>query len=251
MTNGLLVLPVVPLQLDWLFNYWGLLVEGFVMTMYLYAGALAFGFCFGLVLAICRQYGGPVLSRVAVAYIEVMRGTPLLIQIFLFYYLAPFLNGTLTPVGPPLINLRWSISVFNVTLLNHQILTAMGTLGLNSAAYQAEYLRGAMASIGSGQLMAARSMGMSKTMGIRYIVIPQALRRAIPSWSNEAAYLPKYTVVATYIGVNELFQNATRIMSITFVVLPLWLTIAAMFLIVISAISGVLEKVYTRTRIPT
>ena len=126
----------------------------------------------------------------------------------------------------------------------------MGTLGLNSAAYQAEYLRGAMASLSSGQLIAARSIGMSKGMGIRYIIIPQSLRRAIPSWSNEASYLPKYTVIATFVSVNDLFQNATRIVSRTFVVLPVWLTVAALFLAVNLVISWVLEKVYSKTKIP-
>jgi polar amino acid transport system permease protein len=250
MNDAITFFTLAPLQMEWLFSYWGLLVEGFAMTMYLYATALAIGFCFGLVLAVCRQYGGPVLSRVATAYIEVMRGTPLLVQIFLFYWLPYFLNATVTPTGPPLIDVRWSVSLFNITLLNHQILTTMGTLGLNSAAYQAEYLRGAMVSISSGQMIAAQSIGMSRGMAIRYVIIPQSLRRAIPSWSNEAAYLPKYTVIGSFISVNELFQNATRIMSRTFIVLPVWLTVAAMFLAVISVISWVLDKVYVRTKIP-
>ena len=190
------------------------------------------------------------MSRVATAYIEVIRGTPLLIQIYLFYLLPYFVNATVTPTGPPLIDVRWSLSLFNITLLNHQTFTAMGTLGLNSAAYQAEYLRGAMSSIGGNQLMAARSVGMSKIMAIRYVIIPQALRRAIPSWSNEAAYLPKYTVVAALISVNDLFQNASWIVSKTYIVLPVWLTVAGMFLGVIGVISWVLDRVYIKTRIP-
>jgi polar amino acid transport system permease protein len=247
-----LVIPstVTPLQTDWLSNYWPLLVQGFEMTMCLYATALFIGFCFGLVLAIFRQYGGPLSSRIATAYIETIRGTPLLVQIYLFYLLPYFLNATLTPTGPQFIDVRWSLSLFNITLLNHQTFTAMGTLGLNSAAYQAEYLRGAMTSIGGNQLMAARSVGMSKTMAIRHIIIPQSLRRAIPSWSNEAAYLPKYTVVASLISVNDLFQNASWIVSKTYIVLPVWLTVAVMFFAVISVISWVLDRVYLKTRIP-
>jgi polar amino acid transport system permease protein len=107
-----------------------------------------------------------------------------------------------------------------------------------------------MASISSGQLLAAQSIGVSKGMGVRYIIIPQSLRKAIPAWSNEAAYLPKNTVVAWFISVNDLFQSASRIVSRTFVVLPVWLLVAAMFLAVISVVSWALEKVHSRTRIP-
>ncbi len=251
--NALVPDPVcVPQQfsIDWLLEYYGLLIEGFGTTMGLYATGLVIGFVLGLGLAVCRQYGGPVISRLATAYIEVMRGTPMLIQLYIFYFFAPFLNAVLAPAGPALFDLRWTLSFGGVTFLNHPVFVGMVTLGLNSAAYQAEYLRGGMASISGGQLLAARSMGMTMAGGIRHIIIPQSLRRAIPAWSNEAAYLPKYTVIVSFVGVNDLFQNAARIVGSTFIVLPVWLTVAAIFIVVISLVSKSLDYVYAKTRIP-
>ncbi|MEM2142720.1 MAG: amino acid ABC transporter permease [Candidatus Thorarchaeota archaeon] len=243
---------IIPQQFffDWLAGYYGLILEGYGMTMYLYATGLVFGFFFGLLLAVARQYGGTIVSALATGYIEFMRGTPMLVQIYVIYLFAPFINATFASPESPLIDLRWSVSVGGVIILNHQILSAMATMGLNSAAYQAEYFRGAMASVSSGQLLAARSIGMTRTESILSIVIPQSLRRVIPAWSNEAAYLPKYTVVASFIAVNDLFQNAAWIMSRIFVSLPVWLVVAAIFVVTISLISKALDYVYMKTKIP-
>jgi polar amino acid transport system permease protein len=144
----------------------------------------------------------------------------------------------------------WVIRLGDVTILSHTIFMSILTLGLNSAAYQAEYFRGAIASIGAGQIQAARAIGMSDRMGIRHVILPQSLRRVIPAWSNEAAYLPKYTVVAYYIGVEELLAKAHFIVTQTFLALPAYLFTALIFLIIITAFTLVLDFVYKRTRIP-
>jgi polar amino acid transport system permease protein len=127
------------------------------------------------------------------------------------------------------------------------------TLSLNSAAYQAEYFRGAILSVGTGQLLAAQSMGMSRLSGIYHVVLPQALRRVIPAWSNEAAYLPKYTVVVYFIGVKELFREAYYIMTHPYTTtdpLAVFIVIAIIFLVMISLISKGLDVLHKRTGIP-
>jgi polar amino acid transport system permease protein len=123
-------------------------------------------------------------------------------------------------------------------------------LSLNSAAYQAEYLRGAMMSVSTGQLMAAQSVGMSKLAGIRHILLPQALRRVIPAWSNEAAYLPKYTVVVGLIGAAELFGQAKTIVSQEYISIFTYIVVAIIFLVTIAIISRGLEVLHKRTSIP-
>ena len=105
-------------------------------------------------------------------------------------------------------------------------------------------------SVGTGQLMAAQSLGMSKYAGIRHIILPQALRRVIPSWSNEAAYLPKYTIVVYFIGVEELFAEAHWIVAKTFISLTTYIVIAVIFLVFISLISKLLDIIHKRTAIP-
>jgi len=231
---------------EWL----GELAAGFAMTVYLYFVALIGGFVLGLGLALARQYGGRVLSRVATAYIEVIRGTPLLAQLFLIYFVPYSLNAWFTPDGPPLLDVTWSVRIFGVTVLNHAIFSTLLSLGLNSAAYQAEYMRGAMASIGSGQMLAAQSLGFTKRETLRYIIIPQSFRRMIPSWSNEASYLPKYTVVATFVAVEDLFGMAKLIVSRTFLALQTYVFVGALYLALISVIAKALDVIYERTKIP-
>ena len=241
--------PTIIEQFSIVLGYWDRLLSGFVVTLWLYGWAILIGFFLGLFLAILRQYGGWFLSRISTSYIEFMRGTPLLVQILIIFYV-PIALGV--PVSPWIFKTSFILAGKNITivLLNQQILVGIITLGLNSSAYQAEYFRGAFMSISSGQIMAAQSLGMSRFSGIRHIILPQALRRVIPAWSNEAAYLPKYTVIVYFIGVLEIFAQAHSIVAVTFISLPTYLIVAVIFLITISIISKGLDVVHSRTRIP-
>jgi len=238
-------------------QYWDHLFSGFLLTLWLYGWAIFIGFFLGLILAILRQYKLPyrtfpflgILSNISAGFIEIVRGTPLIAQLLLIYFLPYSLN---LPIE------RWSFSTsfmifdkeITLILLNRRTLTGIVVLGLNSSAYQAEYFRGAIMSISSGQLMAAQSLGMSRFSGIRHIILPQALRRVIPAWSNEAAYLPKYTVIVYFIGVEELFAEAHWIVSKTFVSLTTYIVIAVIFLVMITLISKLLDIIHKRTAIP-
>ena len=124
------------------------LVQGTVITIQLTMVALALGAVLGLPAALARVYGGKWLRGLAVVYIELFRGTPLLVQLFVVYY------------GLPDVGITFS-----------RFAAAYMTLGLNSGAYQAEYFRGAIQAIGSGQMVAARAIGMSQLKAIRYIIL--------------------------------------------------------------------------------
>jgi polar amino acid transport system permease protein len=239
-------------------GYWDHLFSGFLLTMWMYIWALIIGFFLGLFLALSRQYGHyskrwwfiPPLDRISTVYIEIFRGTPLIAQLFFFFYLPNALN-----ISPDIMVLQTSFNIFdrviNLKLMDYPIFIGILALSLNSGAYQAEYLRGSLISVGTGQLEAAQSIGMSRLSSIRHIVLPQALRRVIPSWSNEAAYLPKYTVLVYFIGgVEELFSQADFIQHKTFFPLTTYIIVAIMFVIVITLISKLLEVIHKRTRIP-
>lgn len=231
------------------FYYWDHLLSGFILTMWIYMWAISIGFFLGLLLSIFRQYGGKILSFISTSYIEIIRGTPLIAQLLLLYYLPISLNLP-APDWRLVSNFSLFDKNFSIIFLNHRTLVGIIALGLNSAAYQAEYLRGAYISVGTGQLVAAQSLGMSKSGAVRHIILPQALRRVIPSWSNEAAYLPKYTVVVYFIGVEELFAEAHYIVAFTFLSFLTYLIIAIIFLILITLISKSLDLLYARTKIP-
>ena len=236
-------------------QYYDDLVMGFLMSMGLYIFALLMGLGIGIVVAIVRHYGGPLSSRIATAYVEILRGTPLLAQIILVVYLPPVINIYLESQGFAPINLTWSVVVpdfwgLHRRVLDTRILLCAITLGLNSAAYQAEFFRGAIGSIASGQSLAAVSIGMTKRQEIRHIMLPQSLRRAIPAWANEAVYLPKYTTVAYYVGVLEIFGIAKLVVSRTYQVLPVYIILAVVFLGLISFISLTMNYLYNRVKIP-
>ena len=214
---------------------WGLVptfVRATRMTLMITGGSIALGFVVGVVLALGRVYGFRPVRWLAAAYIEFFRGTPLLVQILVVYYgLPPFLS----PLG-----IR--ISAIGAAIIG---------LGLNSAAYQAEYFRGAVQSIQSGQMMAARALGLSRFRAIRNVILPQALRLVIPSWSNELIYSIKYSSLAYFIGgIRELTFEAKDLASDTARTFEVYVVVALFYLVIVLVVSWFLHRLETRVRIP-
>jgi len=175
-------------NLTLLFSY---LLQGTGVTLGVTAIALTTGFILGMLLGICRVYGGPWLAGFAATYSTVIRGVPVIVVIFILYFviarivdLSPFLAGAIS-------------------------------LGIASSAYQSEVLRGAIMAVPTGQMTAARAIGMSRLKAIRYIVMPQALRLAIPPWSNEAAIILKDSSLVYVIGVPEILRRAEYVSART------------------------------------
>lgn len=202
-------------------------VRGAGVTLELTAVGLSLGFVLGLLLALAKIYAPHWLSGIATAYIEIFRGTPLLVQLFLIYYGLPSLGITLS-----------------------QTLSAYLALGLNSAAYQAEYLRGAIQAIGPSQMMAGRSIGLSRWQTIRHVILPQALRLALPSWSNEPISLLKTTAVVFLIAVQDLMAKAKRAATITYNPIGSYLAVAVVYLLMVFALNALLKWLERKTKIP-
>lgn len=229
-------------------EYYPDLVSGFSMTMGLYLFALFLGLGLGIVLAISRHYGGPLVTRIATAFIEFERGTPLLAQVYAFTIL-PY------ALAIPTAFISWEIVLPDIygiqrIVLDTRILLCALALGLNSAAYQAEYFRGSLSSLSAGQTLAAQSIGMTKRQEIRYVALPQSLRRVIPAWSNEAVYLPVYTCVAYFVGVAEFLSASTLVVARTYQALIVYFLTAIVFLVLVGLISWLLNHIYERIRIP-
>ncbi|RME72060.1 MAG: amino acid ABC transporter permease [Chloroflexi bacterium] len=202
-------------------------IEGTKITLQLTVVALALGAAIGLPAALARVYGGKWLKKIAVAYIELFRGTPLLVQLFVIYYGLPDVGITLSRFG-----------------------AAYLALGLNSGAYQAEYFRGAIQAIGSGQMMAARAIGMSQIKAIRYIIMPQALRLALPAWSNEAIAMVKYTAIVFLIAVPDLMTKAKLIAGRYFNPIPVYITVAIIYIILVAIATVIMRTVERKLETP-
>ncbi|MCK5586000.1 amino acid ABC transporter permease, partial [Candidatus Bipolaricaulota bacterium] len=123
-------------------------------------------------------------------------------------------------------------------------------LGLNSAAYQAEYFRGAVQSIQSGQMMAARAVGLSRVKSIAYVILPQALRLVIPSWSNELIYSIKYSSLAYFVSLTELTFVGKKIALHTARTFETYIIVAAIYLVIVLIVSRLLLMLENRVRIP-
>ena len=202
-------------------------LKGTIVTLKLTAVGLLIGFALGLVLALLRLYGPRWLRILASRYIELFRGTPLLVQLFLIYYGLPSVGIT-----------------FNQTV------SAYLALGLNSAAYQAEYLRGAIQSIGESQMTAGRAIGLSRWQTIRFIILPQALRLVIPAWSNEPISLLKTSAVVFLIAVQDLMAWSKWVANKTYTPIGSYMAVSVFYLVLVFFMTLFLKWIERKTRIP-
>ncbi len=202
-------------------------IQGVSITIQLTLVALTLGVVIGLPTALARVYGSPWLRRLAMAYTEIFRGTPLLVQLFVVYYGLPDFGLTLS-----------------------RFAAAYITLGLNSGAYQSEYFRGAIQAIGSGQMTAARAIGMSKIKAIRYIILPQALRLALPAWSNEAISMVKYTSIVFLIAVPDLMTKAKILAGRYFNPIEIYLSVAVIYIALVALGTLIMRTVERKLQTP-
>lgn len=186
------------------------------------------GLALGILLAIGDSYGGKVISTLIRFYVEFFRGSPIIIQLFIFLFVIP-------------------------TLLNFRIdplMVGFTVFALNSAAYQKGYIKGAMDTVFEDQMTAGLSIGMSKPKTIYYIILPQALRIVIPAWSNEFCSLTKSTAALLVIGIRDLTAAAMTVVGQTYRVLETYLFIALLYLIWITAFTKIADTVYEKKKIP-
>ncbi|WP_254545643.1 amino acid ABC transporter permease [Halomarina pelagica] len=247
-TGGPLAIPadVVAGLLSWLGDVAGFvaiaatslpdLAAGAWLTVVLTVASILLGLPIAVALSVARIYGGPVSRSLSLGYIELIRGTPLLAQLFVIYYGLNLSAYFQTFTAGPLPAAAVWVAVVGFTI--------------NSAAYQAEYIRAAVESVDAGQLTAARAVGLSKLDGIRYVVLPQGLRYAIPGWTNELVYLIKYSSLATFIVVPELFTRADDIASETFQYQDVFLLVALFYLALVLSATVFMDRVEQAVAIP-
>ena len=215
------------------------LAQGAWLTILLTTSSIVLGFFIAVPLAVARVYGGTLTRWVSLAYTELIRGTPLLAQLFVLFFglgLTRYIRAV-PGVGQGFIP-------------DQAVWVAIIGFIINSSAYQSEYIRSALLSVESGQLTAARAIGLSRIEGIRYVVLPQGLRFAIPGWSNELVYLIKYSSLAAFITVPELFFRGNDVASETFRYTAMFTMVALMYLALVLSASTLMTAVEERTRIP-
>ncbi len=196
-----------------------ILTKGAILTLELTAGAVVIGLFIGLFMALARLSKHKMVRAGAIAYIDFLRGTPLLIQIFLVFFGIPAL-------------LQWETMPDN-----YEYIAGVLAMGLNSGAYIAEIFRAGIQSIDRGQSEAARSLGMTHFQAMRYIILPQAFKRAIPPLGNEFIALLKDSSLLSIIAIQELFYTGKIIVGRTFQPLPMYLAVALYYLVMTQLIA--------------
>ena len=216
--------------------------QGLLVTVLLSMFTVAIGFVLALSLALMRmsnirpfrafavdrnghlREGGPLvwlskfnpLSFIATAYVEILRSTPVLVQIFIIYY------GVFGMIDLP------SFQMFGFIKFN-RFFPGVVALGMNSGAYLCEIIRAGIQSIDQGQTEAARSLGLSQTMNLRYIILPQALKNILPAIANEFVVIIKESAITYTIGVQDIMSAVNAVKGATFIIIEPLLVATAIY----------------------
>jgi polar amino acid transport system permease protein len=209
------------------FVFFTYILGGTFITLAVTAIALPMGLIFGIMFALVRVYGGKKLSALAAIYSTVMRGIPPIVLLFILYFIVA---GTIN------ISAFWAGSI---------------ALGIISSSYQMEIFRGAIQSVSGGQEIAGRAIGLTRMQTIRYITLPQALRIAIPPWSNEASTVIKDSSLVYAIGVAEILRRAQMIGARSYQMLLAFTIAALIYFVLVFVTNRGLDWVERRTRIPS
>lgn len=204
-------------------SFWPMLYAGLVFTIPITLISFSLGLLLGFIVALIRLYGPAPLKSLVRFYVWIIRGTPLLVQLFLIFYALPSVGITLD---------AFPAAVIGFTL--------------NVGAFTSEVIRATLLSVAKGQWEAAHSIGMSWAQSLRYIILPQAARVAVPPLSNTFISLVKDTSLASVITVPELFLAAQRIAAVTYQPLVLYTEAAILYLLISSVLSYLQSRLEIR-----
>ena len=202
--------------------------KGFLVTLKLILLTAPFGFLLGLLVAVAHVYGTWPIRILAKLYVIFFRGCPLLVLLFILYFGLP-----------------------SIGIILGSFYSALFGFILCNSAYNSEYLRGALQSIKGGQMTAAKALGMTKIQAVLYVVIPQALRKALPGVSNEFIYLIKYSSLAYVVALIELTGAAKIVASRYFLYFETFAAVGVFYLVLVTIATFVIDKLEKKYAIPT
>jgi len=203
------------------------LLEGTIATIKLIGLFIPASLIIGVLIAVARVYGNKLISSLSTIYVIYFRGTPLIVQLFIIYLGLPYIGIVLSPFAAAVIG-----------------------MSLCSGSYQSEYIRGSLQSIKSGQMMAAESLGMTRAQAILYIILPQALRRAIPAISNNITYSVKSSSLAMIVTYVELTGAGKIIAAVYFRYIEVFLIVGIIYLLMVSVFTKLLSILENKLKIP-
>ncbi len=227
------------MNFTFLAKYWPYYLIGAKNTILLALLAVVFGVLIGMILAIGRVGKNRAFRLLATAYVEFIRGTPLLVQLFIIYY------------GLQAIGIRFPDSPLASRILGINFADFMAgviTMGINSGAYVCEIFRAGIQSIDKGQSEAARSLGLSQAKTFAYVIIPQAIRNVLPALGNEFVVVIKESSIVSIIGIADLMYKANTVRGNTFQPFEPLLVAALAYFLLTFPLSKFLARIERRMR---
>ena len=200
----------------------GPLLVGLWTTLWLSAAASIVGLIIGLVTGLCRVSSNITLRQLSIIYIELIRGTPLLVQIFIFY----FFLGTVLDIS--------------------RIVAGISALAVFAGAYVAEIIRAGIQSIPKGQMEAARSLGLNVPQAMIHIILPQAFKRTLPPMAGQFISLIKDSSLVSVIAITDLTKSGREVITSTFATFEIWFIVALLYLFLTLSLSQVIAWVERR-----
>ena len=198
-----------------------MLMRGLKLTIEITIGGLFFGFILGSAAGLMKLSRNFLIRKIAGVYVEAIRGTPMLVQAMFLYYGVPMALGVRIP----------------------PMTAGIIIIAVNSGAYIAEIVRGAVQSIHKGQFEAGRSIGLTNAQTMRYVIWPQALKRMIPPLGNQFIISLKDTSLLMVIGVGELMRTGQEITSVNFRAFEVYLAVACVYLVMTLSIAFVMRRI--------
>ena len=203
------------------------LLEGMVITIELVLITAPIGFILGILLAIGRVYGSRPVAILCKGAVGFVKGTPLLLMLFILYFGLPSIGIVLS---------AFTASIVGFVMCN--------------GAYSSEYIRGAMGSIKEEQMIAAQALGMTQMQAVRFVILPQALRRAIPGLSNEFIYLIKYSSLAYMLTVIELTGAGKLVATKYFTYTETYIIVGMLYLVLVTITTIVVMLLERKLAVP-
>lgn len=204
------------------------LFEGLKVTLKVFIISIILGFFIGLFVALLRLSPMKVLNWLAKIFVDVIRGTPILVQLFFFYF---------------------GLNSLDIISLDRET-AGIVTVAINAGAYYAEIMRAGIQSLDKGQDEAARSLGLTGMQSMVHVILPQSFRRMLPAFTNQAIISLKDTSLLSVIGIADLTQKGQVQIAATFKAFEIWITVGIMYFIVIYLLSLLSSFLERRFRLP-
>ncbi|PKG99369.1 glutamine ABC transporter permease GlnP [Paraglaciecola sp. MB-3u-78] len=217
------------MEIDWsvVIEFMPELLDGAKITLYITSLGLLGGIIIGVIAGLMRAYGGPIINTIALIFIELVRGTPIVVQVMFLYFALPVIaNIRIDPMS-----------------------AAILAIIVNAGAYIAEIVRGSLISISKGLAEAGLALGLPYWKVLLYIISPLAFRRLIPPLGNQCIVSLKDTSLFIVIGVGELTRTGQEIMAANFRAVEIWTSVAILYLLMTGSITLILRTIEKRMKV--